>query len=131
MDMTAIFTIVFVLAVLGWIFYLKHAAKAAVGRSVTLLRERIPELEEPGPLLVYCYSPNCRPCRSLTPVMERLAAETGRVFKFDVSQEMETAQKIGIRATPTILVVAAGEVREVLVGSQPPTRLRQLLELPA
>jgi|AMFO01.1.fsa_nt_gi Thioredoxin domain-containing protein len=131
MDMTGMLTIAFVAAVLGWILYLRYAANAAVGRSVELLREQIPQLEGTGPMLVYCYRPNCGPCRSMTPVMEALAHETGQVFKFDVSRDLETAQKIGIRATPTILVVAAGEVREVLIGAQSPGRLKRLLESPA
>ena len=124
-------TLAFVAAILGWMLYLRYTAKAAVGRSVAVLRERIPQLEGEGPMLVYCYRPNCGPCRSMKPVMEALARETGQVFEFDVSRDQETAQKIGIRATPTILVVAAGEVQEVLIGAQSPDRLKRLLESPA
>ena len=131
MDLTAIVTIGFVLALLGWFLYMGHAARAAVGRSVSLLRQQIPELEDKeGPMLVYCYSPRCGPCRRMTPAMDRLADETGRVFKFDVSRNLELAQEIGIRATPTILLVTTGEVRQVLIGSQSPAKLRQLLEAP-
>ena len=131
MDLTAILTVGFVVALLGWFLYMGHAAKAAVGRSVSFLRQQIPELDGDGPMLVYCYSPRCGPCRNMTPVMDQLARETGRVFKFDVSQNMELAQEIGIRATPTILLVAAGKVRQVLIGAQSPAKLRQLLESPA
>lgn len=127
MDMTAVISIGFVVALLAWFFYMHHAAKAAIGRSVSLLREQIPELDGEGPMLVYCYSPRCGPCRNMTPVMEELARETGRVFKFDVTRDMETAQEIGIRATPTTLLIVAGEVREVLVGFQSPAKLKRLL----
>ncbi len=128
MDTTGMVTIGFVAGVLGWMGYLNYAARAAVGRSVRYLRERIPGLDGREPALVYCFSPRCGPCRSMTPVVEQLQQETGRVFKFDVSQDPELAVKMGIRATPTILVIAAGEVREVLVGAQSAARLRQLLE---
>ncbi len=128
MDPTALLTLAFVGAVLGWLFWMHLASKRAVGRSVHHLREHFPAVDGKQPVLIYCYSPNCGPCRAMTPLMERLARETGRVHTFDITRDLETAQKMGIRATPTTLVIVAGEVRQVLIGAQPPHKLEALLE---
>ncbi len=131
MDATAIVTIGFVAALLGWFFYMGHTAKAAVGRSATLLSRKIPELDDKkGPVLVYCFSPKCGPCRRMLPVIDDLKEETGRVVKFDVTSDMALAQQMGIRATPTLLLVAGGQVQQVLIGAQPADKLRGLLQQP-
>ncbi len=124
MDLTGVITIGFVAAVLGWMIYSQLAAGKAIGKSAQKLREKIPELESTEKALVYCYSPNCPPCRNMTPHIDDLAKETGKVFKLDITRNMELAQAMGIRATPTTLVLDGGEVRKVLVGVKP----RKLLE---
>lgn len=128
MDLTAVLTVGFVVAVLGLMLYSKLAAGKAVGKSVQVLQERIPELEHTDPCLVYCYSPGCGPCRNMTPHIDELAKQTGKVFKFDVSSHMDLAREIGIRATPTTLVVSGGEIRQVMIGARQPAQLLEALE---
>ncbi len=128
MDLTGVLSIGFVALVLGWMFYNKLAAGKTAGKSAEQLREQIPGLETADRALVYCYSPSCPPCRNMTPHIDRLAEETGKVFKLDITRNMELARSIGIRATPTTLVVAGGEIRKVLVGVKNPQLLREALE---
>jgi len=104
MDLTGVLTITFVAAVLGWMLYNKLAAGRAVGKSAEKLREEIPELGSADRALVYCYS------------------------KLDITRNMELAQAMGIRATPTTLILDGGEIRKVLVGVKPPELLKQALE---
>jgi len=131
MDLTGVITIGFVAVVLGWMLYNKLAAGRAVGKSAEKLQEEIPELGSTDRALVYCYSPNCPPCRNMTPHIDKLAEETGKVFKLDITRNMELAQAIGIRATPTTLILDGGEIRKVLVGVKPPKLLKQELETTA
>jgi thioredoxin-like negative regulator of GroEL len=108
--------------------YNQLASRRAVGKSAGKLAERIPGLDRTDKALIYCYSPNCPPCRNMMPHIEKLAEETGKVFKLDISHNMELAHEIGIRATPTTLVVARGEFRMVLVGMKIRGLLKEMLE---
>ena len=128
MDLTAVITLAFVAAVLGLMLYGRLSAGKAVGRPVKSLLKEIPGLEHADPCLIYCYSPGCPPCRSMTPHIDKLAGETGKVFKLDVSSHMELAREIGIRATPTTLVVSGGQIRKVIIGVKSPAQLLEALE---
>lgn len=128
MDLTGMITIGFIAVVLGWMIYNQLASGRAVGKSARKLKEQIPGLDTTDRALVYCYSPNCPPCRNMTPHIDKLAEETGKVFKLDITRNMELAREIGIRATPTTLIVAGGEVRKVLVGVKNPGLLKEMLE---
>jgi len=128
MDMTGVLTIGLVLVVLGWMIWNQRASGRMVGKSADRLRQEIPALEESDRALVYCFSPNCPPCRNMMPHIDQLAEETGRVFKLDITSHMDLAREIGIRATPTLLLVVEGEIRKVLVGAKPPAQLRDLLQ---
>jgi len=60
----------------------------------------------------------CGPCRMQSPVIEKVAElETGVKFtKLDVDKNQKTAQELGVRAIPTLLIKKDGEVVERLTG---------------
>jgi thioredoxin 1 len=78
------------------------------------------------PALFYFYSPSCGACREMTPVVRRLEKKHKGVFAVDISQDMETARKFGVMATPTTIQVTKGIIRQVLIGPQPPSEIEQL-----
>ena len=77
--------------------------------------------------LFYFYSPTCRACRQMTPVIDELAKKDKRIFKIDVSKDLATAKKFGVMGTPSTVLVEAGKIAEFLVGAQPRERLLALL----
>jgi len=77
--------------------------------------------------LFYFYSPACGACRAMTPVVRQLAQGDPGVFPVDVSQDMDTARRFGVMATPTTILVRGGVVERVLVGAQPEATLRGLV----
>lgn len=77
--------------------------------------------------LFYFYSPQCGACRTMTPVVKELAGQGPGVFAVDITQDMDTARRFGVMATPTTVVVKQGTVSQVLVGAQSPDRLRSLV----
>ncbi len=79
-----------------------------------------------GKVLFYFYSPSCRACRPMTPIVRRLAESDRRVLLVDVTQDATTAQKFGVMATPSLVLVEGGRIAEFLVGFQPEERLRAL-----
>ncbi len=81
-------------------------------------------------LLFYFFSERCGPCRAMTPVIDELRAERDDVVKVDVAVDSSLAAAFGVRATPTVVLVEHGVVREVLLGGQSRARLEKLLDSP-
>ena len=87
------------------------------------------ELNTPtgGSRLFYFYSPSCGPCRSMTPIVDKLASQSDAITKVDISQDPELAKRFGIRATPTTVLVEDDTIKDVRLGAQSQKQLQQLL----
>ncbi|MDJ0806255.1 MAG: thioredoxin family protein [Gammaproteobacteria bacterium] len=77
--------------------------------------------------LLYFYSVNCGPCRNMTPVIDRLSREDDRVNKINVSEDPDMAQKYGVNATPTTILVKGHVIKEVMLGARSQKQLERLL----
>jgi len=79
------------------------------------------------PLVVIdCWAAWCAPCRAIAPVVEELAREySGKVVfgKLNVDENPETAQKFGVMAIPTLLVMKNGTEVDRIVGVLPKNQL--------
>lgn len=74
------------------------------------------------PVLVDFYADWCPPCRAMTPILERLAADLGeraRIVKVDVDQAPELARRYNVRSIPTMIVFSGGQPVDVQVGAVP------------
>jgi thioredoxin 1 len=80
-----------------------------------------------GSRLFYFYSPGCGPCRSMTPLVDKLASQSDVITKVDISQDPELASRFGIRATPTTVLVEDNTIKEVRLGAQSQKQLQKLL----
>ncbi len=78
-------------------------------------------------IMAYFYSPTCAACRGQTPIIDALDQEYEGVFKIDVTENFEIARAIGIRATPTTVIIEGGTIRTFLVGARSETALREAL----
>ena len=70
-------------------------------------------------LVVDCWASWCRPCRTLSPIFERLADRyQGKVsfVKMDCDKNPELVMQFQIMAIPTILFLKDGEVVDTVVG---------------
>lgn len=86
-----------------------------------------PEQQGRDKLLFYFYSAHCGPCRTLAPLIDRMAERHGNVVKVDVTQQPAAAQRFGIRATPTLVLVEGGRVVKVMLGAVTERQLEVLL----
>lgn len=129
--MNYIFGIVLVLIVGGLLFiqwHIARKAKRAVGQPVGDLDPVIDsKLKERGKVLLYFFSPNCGPCRTMTPVIGRLAGSHDNVFKFDVGQSLDLARKLGVMATPTVMLLTDGRIASVHLGGMSEKNIEALL----
>lgn len=82
------------------------------------------------PVVVDFWATWCRPCKTLSPLLETLAYEgmgSFRLAKVDVDSNPNLALQFGVRTVPTIKAFSGAEVVGEFVGNQPEDRVRAFI----
>ena len=82
------------------------------------------------PVLVDFWAPWCGPCKTLGPLLEKLASDYNGAFllaKVDVDQEKELAEAFQIRSVPTVMLVKGGQLVDGFPGALPEGQLKEFL----
>lgn len=110
---------------------LQRLGRRAQGRPAPDTRAVDGELLPEAPRLYYFHAPHCGPCRSMTPLVDKLRASHPDLIKIDVSQTPELAHRFGIVATPSFALVAGGVIQHVSLGVQSRSALERMLRFEA
>ena len=83
------------------------------------------------PVLIDFWADWCGPCKQLSPVLERLAAEANGAWvlaKVDVDRNQAIAGQLQIQSIPTVLLAIGGRLVQGFTGALPERDLRSFLE---
>ncbi len=83
------------------------------------------------PVLLDCWAPWCAPCRSLGPVLEKLAQEYGGEFllaKLDTDKAPQISAALRMRSIPLVVLFIGGRPVDQFTGALPEGQIRAFLD---
>jgi putative thioredoxin len=107
------------------------AAAQKIVATVENFMTDVVEASNTKPVLVDFWAPWCGPCRTLMPLLDRIADDYGGRFilaKVNTEEQPQLASHFQIRSIPTVLLIHQGEVVDQFVGLQPEPAIRALLD---
>ena len=87
-------------------------------------------LDASGPVLVDFFATWCGPCKMMAPVIDEVGAEkagTAAVYKIDIDENPDIAQRYGVMSIPTFIVFKDGEPAQKSLGAQPKEQILSML----
>ena len=83
------------------------------------------------PVVVDFWAEWCEPCKTLMPLLEKLAHEFAGVFllaKVNADEQQTLAGQLGVRNLPTVMVIVDGQPVDGFSGVQTESAIREVLE---
>ncbi|MBS0383021.1 MAG: thioredoxin [Proteobacteria bacterium] len=83
------------------------------------------------PVLVDFWATWCGPCKTLGPILEKLAddyAGAFRLAKIDCDKEQQLAGMFGVRSIPTVALIKDGQIADAFTGALPESQVKEFLK---
>ena len=81
-------------------------------------------------VLVDFWAEWCSPCRAVSPVLDRIAAEHDlKLVKVNYDEEQQLAERYGVQSIPNMILFEDGRPAAQTIGAQPKSALERALGL--
>lgn len=83
------------------------------------------------PVVVDLWAPWCGPCKTLTPILEKVIGETGgkvALAKINVDENPQASQAFQVQSIPAVYALDKGQVVANFMGAQPEPQVRQFVD---
>jgi putative thioredoxin len=83
------------------------------------------------PVLIDLWADWCQPCKQLSPILERLAAEDGGTWilaKIDVDANPRISQALQVQSIPTVFAAIGGQLVPGFQGALPEPQVREFVD---
>ena len=83
------------------------------------------------PFVIDFYADWCGPCKSLTPIMDKLATEFKddvEIVKANVDQQRDLAQKFNVRSIPAVFFMEGNKIKDSFMGLNSETEIRKKIK---
>ena len=127
MSISYILVGVFIIAVLGFIYYsankMHNAKKVPTSKKIKVLdNKNFKNVIARGVVLVDFWAPWCGPCQTIAPVLNEIAeteSEKVTVAKVNVDNQQQIASKLKVKSIPTLVMFKDGKEINRFVGYKP------------
>jgi putative thioredoxin len=95
------------------------------------VNQRVIERSMQVPVLLDCWAPWCGPCKSLGPLLEKLALDYGGAFelaKINTDQAPQLSAALRIRSIPLVVLFMGGRPVDQFTGALPEGQIRAFLD---
>jgi putative thioredoxin len=99
--------------------------------SLADFQAKVIDASHTAPVLVDFWAEWCNPCRTLKPLLEKLAADYGRRFllvKVNSDENQELAARYGVRGIPNVKAFVGGQMVDEFTGVLPEAQLRSFID---
>ncbi len=99
--------------------------------SLADFEEKVVAASVVQPVVIDFWAPWCAPCKSLKPILEKLAEEYAGKFllaKVNADENQELSAKYGVRGIPAVKAMVAGKIVNEFTGALPEGEVRAWLE---
>ena len=79
--------------------------------------------------MVDIWAPWCGPCRTLTPIIEKVSEEKSvKLLKVNADESRELVSYFDVRGIPTVIFFKGGQEVDRVVGLKQPTTYNEIIE---
>jgi putative thioredoxin len=106
-------------------------AAYAIDVNADSFQREVIEASTQAPVLVDFWAPWCGPCRTLTPVLEKLAEQYQgkfRLAKVNSDENPELSRQFGVRSIPSVKAFVDGNLVDEFLGARPESAVREFIE---
>ena len=99
--------------------------------TTATFQQEVIEASAEAPVLVDFWAPWCGPCRSLGPILEKLAGEYGgkvRVAKVNSDENIDLSRQYNVRSIPDVRAFRNGKEVASFMGALPERQVRNFID---